>query len=68
MAESIKAPNGEQAPHLSQEKGESLIARTSEAFRKMTTLGKTVGIVSVIAITLLCYLGMGKVFKKKRGT
>ena len=67
MSEAIKTQDGEQAPHLPQEKGESLIARTPEAFRKMTTLGKTVGIVSVIAITLLCYLGMGKVFKKRPG-
>ena len=64
MPDSIKPQNGQQAAHPSPEAADSLITRTLEPLRKMTTLSKTLGIVSLIALTLLCYLGKRKIAKK----
>ena len=48
------------------ERGESLITRISETLRNMTTITRTVGILSIIAITLVSYgLGKGNVFKRR---
>ena len=62
MPESIKT---QEAPHLSEERGESFVTRALDPFQKMTTLTKTVSIVSIMAVTLLCYLAKDKVFKKR---
>jgi hypothetical protein len=67
MTEQNPSPNGTESSCLPAEQGESFINRRLDAFRKMTTLTKTAGIVGIMVITLLCYLGKGKVFKRRSG-
>jgi hypothetical protein len=65
MPESLKAPDGERTSRHLRERAESLLAQTTDTFQKMTTLSRAVGIASLVAITLLCYLAKGKIFKKR---
>jgi hypothetical protein len=42
-----------------------LVARTVDTFKRMAAVTKALGILGIITITLLYYLGMGKVFRKR---
>jgi hypothetical protein len=64
MPESIKTPDGVQ-PYLHSQS--SLIAPTSNAFRKMRTIMEAIGVFGILTIKLFFYLGMGKLCNRRRG-
>ena len=67
MPESIKAKDGEPACLFPREAGPSLRQRAIDHFRKFGAIMEGVGILCILTIKLLCYLGVGKVFQVRKG-
>ena len=65
--EQIPYPNGKHASPFSGEASSSLMARTLKSFRNMKAIIEAVGIISILTIELICYLGMGKLHKMRFG-
>jgi hypothetical protein len=67
MPESSETQDVRAASVVSTRGAELLKTRILEPIRKMTILTKSVGVLGVVAFTLLCYFAKKKVFKKRCG-
>jgi hypothetical protein len=60
-----ETPDGEHACGFSREAGSSLTAPALGGFRKVRAIIEAVGILFILTIKLVCYLGVRKVFRMR---